>query len=42
MPAILEPVHAHGNAVIEGCTQAHGAHIHGQSVGSFGDVAAWG
>jgi dTDP-4-amino-4,6-dideoxygalactose transaminase len=27
--------------VIEDCAQAHGARIHGQSVGSFGDVAAW-
>ncbi|WP_254988944.1 DegT/DnrJ/EryC1/StrS family aminotransferase [Cyanobium sp. ATX 6E8] len=32
---------AHGIAVIEDCAQAHGARIHGQSVGSFGDVAAW-
>jgi dTDP-4-amino-4,6-dideoxygalactose transaminase len=42
MPAIHELVHAHGFAVIEDCLQAHGARIHGQSVGSFGDVAAWG
>jgi dTDP-4-amino-4,6-dideoxygalactose transaminase len=28
-------------AVTEDCAQAHGARIHGQSVGSFGDVAAW-
>ena len=41
MPAILELAHAHGIAVIEDCAQAHGARIHGQSVGSFGDVAAW-
>jgi dTDP-4-amino-4,6-dideoxygalactose transaminase len=41
MPAILELALAHGIAVIEDCAQAHGARIHGQSVGSFGDVAAW-
>ncbi len=41
MPAILELARAHGIAVIEDCAQAHGARIHGQSVGSFGDVAAW-
>lgn len=41
MPAILELARAHGIAVIEDCAQAHGARIHRQSVGSFGDVAAW-
>ena len=41
MHAILELARAHGIAVIEDCAQAHGARIHGQSVGSFGDVAAW-
>jgi len=41
MPAICDLAHAHGIAVIEDCAQAHGARIHGQSVGSFGDVAAW-
>jgi dTDP-4-amino-4,6-dideoxygalactose transaminase len=41
MPAILELARAHEIAVIEDCAQAHGACIHGQSVGSFGDVAAW-
>ncbi len=41
MPAIHELVNAHGFAVIEDCVQAHGARIHGQSVGIFGDVAAW-
>jgi dTDP-4-amino-4,6-dideoxygalactose transaminase len=30
-----------GIALIEACSQVHGARIHGQSVGSFGDVAAW-
>ena len=41
MPAICDLARAHGLAVIEDCAQAHGARIHGQSVGSFGDVAAW-
>jgi len=27
--------------MIEDCAQAHSASIHGESVGSFGDVAAW-
>jgi dTDP-4-amino-4,6-dideoxygalactose transaminase len=42
MPGIHELGHAQGIAVIEDCAQAHGAHIHGQSVGCFGDVAVWG
>lgn len=42
MPAIYELVPTHGIAVIEDCAQAYGARIHGESVGSFGDVAAWG
>ena len=41
MPAICDLARAQGIAVIEDCAQAHGALIHGQSVGSFGDVAAW-
>ena len=41
MPAICDLANAHGIAVIEDCAQAHGARINGQSVGSFGDVAAW-
>ena len=41
MPAICDLARAHGIAVIEDCAQAHGARINGQSVGSFGDVAAW-
>ena len=27
--------------IIEDCSQAHGAKINGQSVGSFGDIATW-
>ncbi|WP_198953913.1 DegT/DnrJ/EryC1/StrS aminotransferase family protein [Synechococcus sp. 8F6] len=41
MPAICDLARAHGIAVIEDCAQAHGARINGQSMGSFGDVAAW-
>jgi dTDP-4-amino-4,6-dideoxygalactose transaminase len=41
MSAICDLARAHGIAVIEDCAQAHGARIHNQSVGSFGDVAAW-
>ena len=41
MPAICNLARSHGLAVIEDCAQAHGARINGQSVGSFGDAAAW-
>ena len=41
MPAICDLARVHGIAVIEDCAQAHGARINGQSVGSFGEVAAW-
>ena len=41
MHAILDLARDDGIAVIEDCAQAHGARIQGQSVGSFGDVAAW-
>lgn len=41
MPAICDLARTHGISVIEDCAQAHGARINGQSVGSFGDVAAW-
>ena len=41
MPAICDLARSHGIAVIEDCAQAHGARINGQSVGTFGDVAAW-
>ncbi len=41
MPAICDLARAHGIFVIEDCAQSHGARIFGQSVGSFGDVAAW-
>ena len=41
MPAICDLARTHGISVIEDCAQAHGARINAQSVGSFGDVAAW-
>ena len=41
MPAICDLARAHDIPVIEDCAQAHGASINGQSVGSFGNVAAW-
>lgn len=41
MAGILKLAKQHDFAVIEDCAQAHGAKINGQSVGSFGDVAAW-
>ena len=41
MPSILDLARSYQIAVIEDCAQAHGATISGQSVGSFGDVAAW-
>ncbi len=41
MKEICDLARANGIAVIEDCAQAHGARIHGQSVGSFGDVSAW-
>lgn len=41
MPSICALASAHGIPVLEDCAQAHGARINGQSVGSFGDVAAW-
>ena len=41
MPKICDLARSRDIAVIEDCAQAHGARINGQSVGSFGDVAAW-
>ena len=37
--AIVEA--AHGLKVLEDCAQAHGATVHGQRVGTFGDAAAF-
>jgi dTDP-4-amino-4,6-dideoxygalactose transaminase len=41
MPAIMDLVATRNIRVIEDCAQAHGARIHGRSVGSFGDAAAF-
>lgn len=41
MEGILALADTCGIAVIEDCAQAHGAKIHGRSVGSFGDIGAW-
>jgi len=41
MPAIMDFAVRHDLKVIEDCAQAHGARIDGQSVGSFGDAAAF-
>lgn len=41
MPGIVALAKAHGLKVIEDCAQAHGAALHGQRVGSFGEMAAW-
>lgn len=41
MPAIVDLAEPHGIAVIEDCAQAHGAAIHGKSVGTFGRIGAW-
>jgi dTDP-4-amino-4,6-dideoxygalactose transaminase len=41
MPAIMDLVRGRDIKVIEDCAQAHGAEIGGESVGSFGDAAAF-
>jgi dTDP-4-amino-4,6-dideoxygalactose transaminase len=41
VPAMMEFVRGRDIKVIEDCAQAHGAEIDGQSVGSFGDAAAF-
>lgn len=41
MKNIVEFARSKNLFVIEDCAQAHGASIEGQSVGSFGDIAAW-
>lgn len=41
MPGIMNAVRDRNLKVIEDCAQAHGAEIDGQSVGSFGDAAAF-
>jgi dTDP-4-amino-4,6-dideoxygalactose transaminase len=41
VPAIMDLVSGRNIRVIEDCAQAHGAEIGGESVGSFGDAAAF-
>ena len=41
VPAMMDLVRGRDIKVIEDCAQAHGAEIDGQSVGSFGDAAAF-
>ena len=44
-PADMNPIiglaKAYGIYVIEDCSQAHGARINGQNVGTFGDISTW-
>jgi dTDP-4-amino-4,6-dideoxygalactose transaminase len=41
MPAILATARQHQLLVVEDAAQAHGASVHGQRAGSFGDAAAF-
>lgn len=41
LTAILPLARAHGVAVIEDCSQAHGATLHGRRLGGFGDIATF-
>ncbi len=41
MPAIVEWAALHGIQVLEDCAQAHGAHIGGRPVGTFGTFGSW-
>ena len=41
MRRILEIAQAHNLAVVEDCSQAHGAEIDGQKVGTFANIAAY-
>ena len=41
MPGIMEVAQQNHLAVVEDCAQAHGAHIAGRSVGTFGNAAAF-
>jgi YD repeat-containing protein len=41
IPAMIDLVRGRDITIIEDCAQAHGAEIGGQSVGSFGDAAAF-
>jgi dTDP-4-amino-4,6-dideoxygalactose transaminase len=41
MSRILEIANAHNLALVEDCSQAHGAEIDGQKVGTFADISAY-
>ena len=41
MNTILEIAQDYNLAVIEDCSQAHGAEINGQKVGTFADISAF-
>jgi dTDP-4-amino-4,6-dideoxygalactose transaminase len=41
MPGIMELARAHNLPVIEDCSQAHGARLHGKYLGTFGDLACF-
>ena len=41
IPRIMEIVQDYNLAVIEDCSQAHGAEINGQKVGTFADISAY-
>jgi dTDP-4-amino-4,6-dideoxygalactose transaminase len=41
MPSIARWAAEHGIRVLEDCAQAHGAHVAGQPVGTFGTFASW-
>lgn len=41
MDGIMALAEMHGLKVIEDCAQAHGARVHGRSVGSIGHAGAW-
>ncbi len=41
MPDIIKLANHYNLAVIEDCSQAHGARINDRSVGSFGDIGTW-
>lgn len=41
MGPLLDLARRHDLRVIEDCAQAHGAHLAGKGVGTFGDIAAW-
>lgn len=41
MDRIMDIAHRHHLKVVEDCAQSHGNHWHGQTVGTFGDVACF-